>query len=101
MMIAPQAFTATTVPAAAQCGQRVNEWGQAATRHHETCAQGTPPGASCPRLVPTLARDIHALSTRSPPTRTPPPASLRTRRDTADADRRFICGPANRVGGWR
>ena len=57
-----------------------------ATRHRDARVPGTTPGASCPRLVPTLARDIHALSTRSPPTRTRQRAPLRTRRDPFDAD---------------
>ena len=42
-MIAPQASAATTVLAAAQCGQRVNEWGQA--------------GGNSPPLMPPSGHD--------------------------------------------
>jgi len=49
---------------AAQCGQRVNEWGQAGGNSPPlTPRPRTTPRASCPRLVPTFARGIHALST--------------------------------------
>ena len=56
VMIAPQAFSASAVAPAAQCGQRVNEWGQAGDNAGHRPGRRVVARRRCPRLVPTLAR---------------------------------------------
>ncbi len=73
VVVAPQASSARGVVGAAQCGQRVTEWGQGGGNAGHGPHRGTDAWWRCPRLVPTVAGDSHALSTRSPPPRALPP----------------------------
>ena len=89
IFVAPQASSASAVARAAQCGQRVNEWGQAGDNAGHRPGRPAEARRRCPRLVPTLARWRHSrfVHTESAP------ASPQVRSQTSDA------GPASTVAG--
>ena len=99
LMIAPQASAATPVLAAAQCGQRVNEWGQAGgnspplmppSGHHA----GGELSPACPHARLRHSRFVHTESAHANPQTAP----LRAHVDPVKADRRPYACNANAGG---
>lgn len=89
-MIAPQASAASTVLAAAQCGQRVNEWGQAGGNSpplmppsgHDAGGELSP---ACPHVRLRHSRFAHTESAHADPAaRSPHGRAVTSRVPTVD-----------------